>query len=60
VPRLINTYGGIPEDWAKTFGKQYVTHELQKSEQWYENVKTGERVEFKEKFTGWATPKGGQ
>ncbi|MBN1814007.1 MAG: hypothetical protein JXA14_19375 [Anaerolineae bacterium] len=51
--QLAVDYGGSPNDWAKMAsssyrgadGYQFETH-------WYENTKTGLRVEWKTKLTG--------
>ncbi len=53
APRPALQYGGSPDDWVKVSsssyrgadGYQFETH-------WYENIRNGQRVEFKTKVTG--------
>ena len=48
--RLAADFGGRPEDWAKMSSPSYTGVDGRKFEtHWYENVVTGERVEFKTK-----------
>lgn len=52
INRLIKTYGGTESDWAKKTSAQLNRRELIKGLgtveiHWYENINTGQRVEFK-------------
>jgi hypothetical protein len=52
APRLAENYGGAAEDWAKMTSKNYSGPDGRQFEtHWYENTKTGERVEYKTKLT---------
>lgn len=51
VQRLVNTYGGKVADWAKMSGRSFKSSSGRQIEvHWYENVLTGERLEFKTKI----------
>lgn len=53
--RLADQYGGSASDWAKIGGSSYRGADgLQFETHWYENIRTGQRVEFKTKITGGA------
>ena len=53
--RLADQYGGSASDWAKMGGSSYRGADgLQFETHWYENIPTGQRVEFKTKITGGA------
>jgi hypothetical protein len=59
IERITKTYGGTEEDWAKLSSKKIeykegtlVSTRIIKIEiHWYENIKTGEKVEAKPKIT---------
>ncbi|RMG27522.1 MAG: hypothetical protein D6732_20010 [Methanobacteriota archaeon] len=49
--RLAKLYGGDPEDWVKKTSSSYQAPDGTKFEtHWYENKKTGQRVEYKTKI----------
>jgi hypothetical protein len=51
IDRLVNEYGGNPEDWAKIRSSNYKASDGQSFEiHAYKNIQTGEVVEFKIKF----------
>ncbi len=53
VGRLTRSYGGKSGDWLKVSSAKYEPGRGRAFEMhWYENVKTGQRVEYKTKFTG--------
>jgi hypothetical protein len=53
APRLVDQYGGAAGDWAKMGGSSYRGADgFQFETHWYQNVRTGERFEFKPKITG--------
>ena len=50
-PRIVGTYGGKIGEWAKKSSSNFVTNGGKKIEvHWVENVKTGQKVEFKQKL----------
>ncbi|ARF09630.1 putative hemagglutinin [Indivirus ILV1] len=50
-PRIINQYGGEIGDWVKKSSSKFTTKAGQDIElHWIENVKTGKRVEYKQKL----------
>jgi len=50
--RIANTYGGNPSNWVKKASSTYTAADGAKfSTHWVENVKTGQRVEFKTRFS---------
>ena len=49
---LAAEYGGAPTDWAKMTSSSYKAADgVQIQTRWYENLSTGERVEYKVKIT---------
>lgn len=52
VERLVSTYGGAVDDWAKlsTAGNYTAKDGTRFEIHWYENIKTGLQVEYKTKF----------
>jgi len=51
APRLTREYGGNPEDWAKKSSTSYKPADGSHVEtHWYENIVTGQRVEYKTKI----------
>lgn len=51
VNRLIFTYGGRASDWVKKSSTLSTTNTGQKIElHWYENIKSGKRFEYKQKY----------
>lgn len=58
IERIIQTYGGTKEDWVKLSSKQVKfdhgklipTRTIKLELHWYENIKTGEKVEAKTKI----------
>jgi hypothetical protein len=51
APRFAQMYGGMPENWAKFSSSSYLGEDGFRFEiHWYENLMTGERVEFKTKL----------
>jgi len=55
-PRLVATYGDLPGYWAKMVGPSYTCNDgFNFQLHWYENLRTGMRVEFKPKI---GKPKG--
>jgi len=53
--RLADRYGGAASDWAKMGSSSYRGADgLQFETHWYENISTGQRLEFKTKITGGA------
>lgn len=53
APRIARTFGGRPEDWVKKSSSTYKTRDGVLFEtHWLENIKTGQKVEFKTKFPG--------
>ncbi len=51
--RIASQYGGNPADWVKRTSTSYTARDGVKFEtHWVENIKTGQRVEFKTKFPG--------
>jgi hypothetical protein len=54
VARLVSEYGGEAGDWSKRSGRSLRVGGKTIEVHWYENVTTGERVEFKTKLAkGW-------
>ena len=50
-PRLASIYGGDAAVWAKMRSSSYTAADGVRFEtHWYENIRTGTRVEFKTKF----------
>lgn len=48
VGRLVKTYGGKASDWAKMSSKKYQALDGREFEtHWYQNMRSGKRVEFK-------------
>ena len=48
VVRLVKTYGGKAADWSKRTSSKYRAADGTTFQtHWYENVRTGQRVEFK-------------
>ncbi len=51
--RIVKEYGGTPADWVKKTSSSYTARDgVQFETHWVENIKTGQRVEFKTKFRG--------
>jgi RHS repeat-associated protein len=51
APRLTQEYGGNPEDWVKKSSTSYKPADGSHVEtHWYENIETGQRVEYKTKI----------
>ncbi|MGN6186975.1 MAG: RHS repeat domain-containing protein [Thermoanaerobaculia bacterium] len=51
TPRLAATYGGEAADWVKMRSSSYTAADGVRFEtHWYQNIRTGERAEFKTKF----------
>ena len=51
--RIAEEYGGDAADWVKRRSSSYTARDGAKFEtHWVENIRTGERVEFKTKFPG--------
>lgn len=51
--RVADTYGGNADDWVKKSSSSYSAPDGTKFEtHWVENLQTGQRVEYKTKFTG--------
>lgn len=51
--RVAQQYGGNAADWVKKTSSSYTARDGVKFEtHWVENIKTGQRVEFKTKFPG--------
>lgn len=51
--RVAQQYGGSPADWVKKTSSSYGARDgVQFETHWVENIKTGQRVEFKTKFPG--------
>ena len=49
--KLAKQYGGKAENWVKKASDKFISKDGVKFEiHWYENLKTGQRVEFKTKF----------
>ena len=49
--RVAQEYGGNPADWVKKTSSSYTARDgVQFETHWVENIKTGQRVEFKTKF----------
>ena len=49
--RLSKQYGGKPNDWKKMSSNKYISSDgVQFETHWFENTKTGQKVEFKTKF----------
>lgn len=50
--RVASEYGGTPSEWVKVSSSSYTTRDGVRFEtHWVQNVRTGQRVEFKTKFT---------
>jgi hypothetical protein len=50
--RLARDHGGVPSDWVKQTSSEYVGRDGKGFQiHWYENLRTGERVELKTKFS---------
>ena len=50
--RLKSTYGGRTRDWTKRSSSQYVGRDgMRQQTHWYQNRRTGQRVEYKTKMT---------
>lgn len=53
APRVAEQYGGSASDWVKKTSPSYTARDgAQFETHWVENIKTGQRVEFKTKFPG--------
>ena len=53
APRVAKEYGGRASDWVKKTSTPHTARDGVKFEtHWVENIKTGQRVEFKTKFIG--------
>ena len=53
-PRLAQRYGGRSADWVKKSSSSFMKNGRKFETHWYQNVSTGQRVEFKTKLLkGW-------
>jgi hypothetical protein len=53
TPRIAREYGGKAADCVKKGSSSYTARDGARFEtHWVENIRTGQRVEFKTKFTG--------
>jgi RHS repeat-associated protein len=51
INRLVKQYGGKPEEWTKKRSCRFTLEDGTQTEiHWYENIKTGQRVEYKTKI----------
>lgn len=51
--RIAQPYGGNAADWVKKTSSSYLSRDGTRFEtHWVENIRTGQRVEFKTKFPG--------
>ena len=51
--RIAQQYGGNAADWVKKSSSSFLSRDGTRFEtHWVENIRTGQRVEFKTKFSG--------